>query len=79
VNEEPDWQDYIFLAIEREEIDQLAEFCNKIDIISEKMDDFRKKNEPNGKSLNFDWPNTNFEPKNGKNELQHSHVLLDSK
>jgi hypothetical protein len=37
VNDEPDWQDYNFLAIEKEETDQLAAFCDKIDIISGKM------------------------------------------
>jgi hypothetical protein len=68
-----------FLAIEREETDQLAVFCDKIDIISGKMDALRKKNESNGKSLNFDWQNTNLEPKNEEYELQHSHVLLDQK
>ncbi len=67
------------MAIEREETDQLAVFCDKIDIISGKMDALRKKNESNGKSLNFDWQNTNLEPKNEEYELQHSHVLLDQK
>ncbi len=30
VNEEPDWQDYNFLAIEREETDQLSAFLKKL-------------------------------------------------
>jgi hypothetical protein len=43
------------------------------------MEVLRKENELNGKSLNFDWPNTNFEQKIGEKEIQHSHVLLDQK
>ena len=79
MNEEPDWQDYNFLAIEKEETDQLAAFCDKIDIISGKMEALKKKNESNGKSLNFDWQNTNFEPKSEEYKNQHSHVLLEQK
>jgi hypothetical protein len=78
VNETPDWQDYNFLAIEKES-DQLTAFCEKIDDISGKMEFLRKKNELNGKSLNFDWQNFNSESKHEKNDFKPSFVLLDQK
>ena len=43
VNETPDWQDYNFFVIEKEENNQLSEFCEKIDDTSDKIEALKKK------------------------------------
>jgi transposase InsO family protein len=77
VNEEPDWQDYNFLSIDRKETGQLKSFCEKIEEISEKMDALKKKNSPNGKSSNFDWKIFNSEIIKEEKDFKPAFVLFD--